>query len=614
MMKKARGGILGKAFSEGGRMRRTLVQIRGRGFRDLLGRSRAKRIGFARPSHTMRELREQRASNLPSSVKISLLVPLYRTPRRYLRAMMRSVLRQTYPHWELCLADGGGEADGRLFRLVRKYAKGDPRVRFCSLHENRGIAENTNACISLASGAYLALLDHDDCLDVTALWEVASIISKDGADLIYTDEATFRFSPVTAYSPHYKPDFSPDLLRSYNYICHLTVFSRKLFDEVGGSLHAAYEGSQDYDLILRLSEAARCIRHIPKVLYFWRAHRGSVAFDPQEKPYAIGAAKRALEAHLSRIGLKGRVEDAAAPSTYRIRYELRGCPRVSILIPTKDHVDMLERCLASIRDQTTYRNYEIVLIENNSIEQKTFSYYEALKEQYPKVRLLTWKGAFHYSAINNFAMEQAEGEYVILLNNDVEILTPDWIEEMLMLAQREDVGAVGALLYYPDGSVQHAGVILGIGGVAGHAHKHFVAEDTGYFYRLSVVQNLSAVTGACMMLPIALLRELGGLSEDFSVAFNDVDLCMRIRRAGYQILFTPYARALHHESLSRGPEDTPEKQARFLGERTRFLEIWSEELEAGDPYYHPNLTLHWEDFRPRSRREIRKSKRFRKRC
>jgi GT2 family glycosyltransferase len=573
---------------------------------DRFGKVRIGIPGFARPKHKREELRRQKATTFGDPIRISLLVPLYKTPRRYLRAMMRSVLRQTYPHWELCLADGSGEKEERLSHLVKRYAKGDPRVHFCRLEENRGISENTNACLSLASGEYLALLDHDDCLDVTALWEVARVIQKEGADLIYTDEATFRYTPHDAYWPHYKPDFSPDLLRSYNYICHLTVASRVLFDRCGGRLQREYDGSQDYDLLLRLSEQASCIRHIPKVLYFWRAHRGSVALNPEAKPYALEAAKRAIEAHLKRIGLVGRVEDAAAPSTYRIRYTLAERPLISVLIPNKDQIGMLERCLQAICERTEYPNYEVLVIENNSTEAETFSYYKALSKRYERVRLLSWKGGFHYSAINNFAVEEAKGEYVILLNNDVEILTPDWIEEMLMFGQREDVGAVGALLYYPNRTVQHAGVILGIGGVAGHAHKHLREGNMGYFYRLSVVQNLSAVTGACMLLRASLYRSLGGMSMEFPVAFNDVDLCMRIRKAGYRIVFTPFAKGYHHESLSRGKEDTPEKQARFLQEINRFREKWGKELERGDPYYHPRLTLQREDFSPKRGREMRK--------
>ena len=598
--------------SERGREIRDLLRRLRRDFScDRFGKVRAGIPGFARPMHRRSELRKQKESKWEDPIRISLLVPLYRTPGRYLRAMMRSVLRQTYPHWELCLADGSGEKQERLSRLVKRYAKGDPRVRFCSLEENRGISENTNACLALASGEYLALLDHDDCLDVTALWEVAKAIQRERADLIYTDEATFRYTPKDAYLPHYKPDFSPDLLRSYNYICHLTVFSRDLLERCGGHLNREYDGSQDYDLILRLSEQAAHIYHIPRMLYFWRAHRGSVARDPKAKPYALEAARGAIAAHLKRVGLVGKVEDAAAPSTYRIRYALTNRPMISILIPNKDQVGMLERCLQAILEKTEYPNYEILVIENNSTEAETFSYYQALLRHYEKVRLLVWKGEFHYSAINNFAVEHARGEYVILLNNDVEILTPSWIEEMLMLAQREDVGAVGALLYYPNGTVQHAGVILGIGGVAGHSHKHLQEGNTGYFYRLSVVQNLSAVTGACMMLPTSLFRSLGGMSMDFPVAFNDVDLCMRIQKAGYRIAFTPFAKGYHHESLSRGKEDTPEKQDRFLREIAVFKERWGEALEKGDPYYHPRLTLQREDFSPMGRREMRKKQ---KRC
>ena len=564
--------------------------------------------GSARPRYGWRELRRMRSTVFRDPPRISLLVPLYRTPRRYLRAMIRSVRRQVYPYWELCLADGSG---GRgLADAVRRYAKGDARIRYLRLEENRGISENTNAALTLSTGDYLALLDHDDLLDRRALFAIARTIVEKGADLLYTDEATFRHTPLDAFCAHYKPDFSPDLLRSYNYICHLAVFSRALLSRVGGGLRREYDGSQDYDLLLRLSEKAECICHIPQVLYYWRAHKGSVASDPGAKPYAVESAKRALGAHLGRIGLSGRVEEGRVPTTYRIRYTLRETPLVSLLIPSSNACDLLTRCLDSMTTRTTYPRYEILVVENNTSPEH-LAFYEALHARYPQVRLLHFSGEFDYSAINNFALAHAKGKYVVFLNNDVEILTPSWIEEMLMLGQREDVGAVGALLYYPNDTVQHAGVILGIGGIAGHAHKYFSRGATGYFSRLAVVQDLSAVTGACMMVRASLLRSLGGFCMELPVAFNDVDLCLRIRREGYLVAFTPYAEAYHHESLSRGAEDTPEKQARFLREVAFFRKRWGDVLERGDPYYHPRLTLLREDFSPKRGLEKRKNE---KRC
>ena len=462
-----------------------------------------------------------------------------------------------------------------------------------------GISGNTNACIEMATGDYLALFDHDDLLHPAALFEVAKVICEQDADFIYTDENTFYNKPSDAFCPHYKPDFSPDLLRSYNYICHFTVFDKKLLSKIGGGFRSAFDGSQDYDMILRLTEQAKHIVHIPKILYYWRSHRNSVASDISAKPYTLLAARKALTEHLQRIGLKGSVEDSAEPSSYRIRYEIQETPLISIIIPNMDHIDILEKCLESVETRSTYRNFEILLVENNSKKPETFAYYRQVCEKYENIRLLKWEREFNYSAINNFALQQARGDYVILLNNDVEILTPGWIEEMLMFAQRQDVGAVGMKLYYPDDTVQHAGVILGLGGIAGHAHKNFRRGDPGYMFRLSVAQNMSAVTAACMMVKTDIMRQIGGFDEALAVAFNDVDLCVRIRQAGYLIIFTPYAVAYHYESKSRGMDDTREKQKRFNGEVDRFMGKWADLLEKGDPYYNPNLSLTAEDFSPK---------------
>ena len=331
------------------------------------------------------------------------------------------------------------------------------------------------------------------------------------------------------------------------------------------------------------------------ILYFWRGHRGSVASSVAAKPYVTKAARLAISEHLARIGSEGKVYDAKIPSTYRISYKIQGEPKVSILIPNKDHVDDLKKCIDSIIYKSTYRNWEIIIIENNSAEKRTFQYYHELKRN-PKIQVVTWDGPFNYSAINNYGASFAHGEQLLLLNNDVEVITPDWIEQMLMFSQRPDVGAVGAMLYYPDDTVQHAGVILGIGGVGGHAHKHFRRGSGGYMSRLAIAQNLSAVTAACMMLRKEVWNQVGGLDELFQVAFNDVDLCMRIRKANYLIVWTPYAELYHYESKSRGYEDTLEKQKRFESEVLRFQDRWKDELAKGDPYYNPNLTLEREDF------------------
>lgn len=546
---------------------------------------------------TQQERERQENTRFRKNLTISVIVPLFNTPEPFLSEMIASVQAQTYANWELCLADGSDSAHAQVGEICEKFAQTDKRIRYQKLEKNLGISGNTNATLKMATGQYIALFDHDDWLHPCALYEVMCAICEKDADLIYTDEDTFKKTPFDAYQPHYKPDYAPDTLRSYNYICHLTVFRASLLRWVGG-FDSAYDGSQDYDMILRLTEKAKRIVHIPKILYFWRSHAASTASDIAAKPYTLSAARRALAAHLSRVGLTGEVTDSSIPSTYHIRYALSGEPLVSILIPNKDHVADLRKCVESILEKTTYPHFEIVVVENNSTDARTFRYYRKL-ERDPRIRVVTWAGPFNYSAINNFGAEACRGEYLLLLNNDIEVITPDWLNEMLMFAQRSDVGAVGAMLYYPDDTVQHAGVILGIGGVAGHSHKYFKRGSYGYMSRMTIAQNLSCCTAACLLLRRDVWEQVGGLDENFAIAFNDVDLCMRIRKAGYLIVFTPYAELYHYESKSRGLEDTPEKQERFAGEVRRFMGKWSAELAAGDPYYNPNLTLVTEDFAAR---------------
>ena len=547
------------------------------------------------PVYTKKDLRRQRETKFSSRIRFSILVPLYNTPEKYLREMIQSVLDQTYSDWELCLADGSDSEYDDVRRICQDYAAKDSRICYQKLEKNEGISGNTNACMDMATGDYLALFDHDDLLHPAALFEVMRAVCEKNADFIYTDETTFHRVKKDALQPHFKPDFSPDTLRSYNYICHFTVFSRELLNAVGGGFRSEFDGSQDYDLMLRLTEQAQRIVHIPKILYYWRSHANSVASDVSAKPYTVEAAKSAMAQHLERVGLKGTVLDAKVPSTYRIAYEIEGVPLISILIPNKDHIPDLKKCINSVREKSTYQNWEIIIIENNSTEEETFSYYAEIQKD-NRIRVVTWNGEFNFSAINNFGAQYAKGEYILLLNNDIEVITPDWLEQMLMFAQREDVGAVGAMLYYPDDTIQHAGVVLGIGGVAGHSHKCFPRNHRGYMFRLTLAQNYSCVTAACTLMRRKVWDEVGGLDEAFKVAFNDVDLCMRIRKAGYLVVWTPFAELYHYESKSRGLEDTPEKQARFDGEVARFQSRWAAELEAGDPYYNPNLTLTREDF------------------
>lgn len=569
-------------------VKRTLAKIK----RTLKMRKAAR----ARAAYSSYSLEEQRRYEFERKIKFSIIVPLYNTPTDFLKEMIDSVKAQTYSSWELCLADGSSPEYNAAKDYCLAAAIADERVKYKRLEKNLGISGNTNAAIEMATGDYIALFDHDDKLHPSALFEMARVINDKGADFIYTDECKFvKNEEKDAYDFFFKPDFSADMLRSYNYICHFTAFSRKLYETVGG-FRSEFDGSQDYDIILRLTEKASNIVHIPEILYFWRCHGASVASDISAKPYTLVAARAALSEHLQRVGLEGEVTDSTVPSTYRIRYAIKGKPLVSVIIPNKDHITELDLCLSSMYEKSTYRNFEVIVVENNSTDPATFDYYRSIVEKYERLRVVKWEHEFNYSKINNFGFGYVEGEYVILLNNDIEIITPEWIEEMLMLAQREDVGTVGMMLYYPDQTVQHAGVIIGIGDVAGHSHKYFPRGDNGYFSRLTVVQDYSAVTAAALMIPTSVYREVGGLEESFAVAFNDVDLCMKVKEKGYHILWTPYAEAYHYESKSRGYEDDKAKIERFYKEVDNFKSRWSDVLAAPDPYYNPNLTHEREDF------------------
>ena len=568
----------------------TWIKVR----RKLIERRR-RRIISSGKLYTKKELRAQRNTMFPKDVKFSILVPLYNTPQKFLKRMIRTVLKQTYANWELCLADGSDVEHGDVRRICERYAKKDPRIRYQKLEKNMGISGNTNACMDMATGDYISLFDHDDLLHPAALYENMKAICEQGADFIYTDENTFHDTPSDAFCPHFKPDYAPDTLRANNYICHFTTFSRDLLEKTG-KFRPECDGSQDFDMVLRLTENASKIVHIPKILYYWRAHRGSVAENVGAKPYVIEAAKRAIRDHLQRVGLKGEVLDSMVPSMYRLRYEIEGTPLVSILIPNYEHKADLEKCLNSVYEKSTYQNFEIIVIENNITSQEIFAYYEEIKKKWNNLKVVVWDGPFNYSAINNYGAQFASGQHILLLNNDTEVISPDWIQEMLMYSQRKDVGAVGAKLYYPDNTIQHAGLGIGLLAVAGHLHRGFERNHPGYMGRLIYAQNLSAVTAACVMIRRDVWDEIGGLDESFAVAFNDVDMCMRIRKAGYLIVWTPYAELYHYESKSRGLEDTQEKRKRFERELHQFRIRWAKELAGGDPYYNPRLPLDREDF------------------
>lgn len=543
-----------------------------------------------------RELREQRRAQFAKMPRISVVVPLYNTPALYLRQMAESVLGQSYTNLELVLVD----ASDREHAEVGAYCKTltDERVNYVRLAQNGGISNNTNLGFAEANGDYFALLDHDDTLQKNALYEVVRAINETGADFLYSDEIVLGADLKTLREYHFKPDFSPDTLRGCNYITHFSAFCRELLQKAGGGERAQFDGAQDYDLILRLTEQANVVHHIPKVLYFWRSHALSTASGISAKPYAIEAGAKAIAAQLQRLLLPGTVSPQEdAPGSYRVTYELTAHPLISVLIPNKDHTDDLRRCLDSVVQKAGYENLELLVVENNSVKPETFAFYENELPQYPNCRLITYKGPFNFSAINNFAAREAKGEQLLLLNNDIELLSDGFITELLMYAQRPDVGAVGAKLYYPDDKIQHAGVFIGLGGSAGHSHKGLPRENKGNLYRLSTVQNMSAVTGACLMVKAELYRKLGGLDEQqFAVSYNDVDFCLRLRQAGYLNVFTPYAEAYHYESKSRGLDTGGPNAQRYQAERTRFCKKYEALILGGDPYYNPHFTLLYENY------------------
>lgn len=543
---------------------------------------------FARHKADKRVLRRQKHASFAQKPLISIVIPLYCTPLPYLKELIESVRRQSYENWQLCLADGSPDDKAKEF-LEKHYGR-EKRIVYQKLKENGGISANTNAATELAKGEYLMFCDHDDTLEPDALYEIVKAINDTDADVVYTDEDKVSMDGQHYFDPNFKPDFNLFRLRENNYICHIFVVRKSLTDETG-MLRSEFDGAQDFDFILRCCEKAKKITHIPKVLYHWRCHMDSTAADPSSKAYAYEAGRKAIREHYQRMGIDAKVDMTERPGWYRSHIKVQGNPMVSIIIPNKDHTDDLELCLFSMSRKSTYRNYEVLIVENNSEKEETFEYYKKLPERYPKVRVLTWEKEFNYSAINNFAAKEAQGEYLLFLNNDVEILTPDWIEEMLQNCQQENVAAVGAKLYYPDDTIQHAGVVLGLGGIAGHIMCRASREDPGYFGRMISVQEISAVTAACMMVKKSEFDSVKGFDETFQVAFNDIDLCMKFRAAGKKIVFTPYAELYHYESKSRGLEDTPEKQFRFDKEVKRFQEKWAQQLEMGDPYYSPNLSV-----------------------
>lgn len=626
------------------------------------------------------QAKKERETVFPRMVKISILVPLWNNDREFQVQMLESVMNQTYGNWELCLADGSDEAHAYIGEISREYAaKSQGRIVYKHLEKNGGIAGNTNACLQMATGEYVGLLDQDDVLHPSVLYEYVKAINEQGADYLYCDETTFKGNDIDhMLTMHFKPDYAPDNLRANNYICHFSVFARGLLE--GNELfRPKFDGSQDHDMILRLTDRAEKIVHVPRLMYYWRSHSGSVASGIGAKPYAIAAAKGAVAEHLRGHGYEHfKIESTRAFETiFRIRYQIMGTPKISVIIPNKDHVEDLQRCIESIRQKSTYDNYEIIVVENNSTGEDIRKYYSrllgfdyapeqtaqaaaedgkgtqrkemaqreeiaqrkemaqhraadgsapaesgnalmpekalnaskedtkkentdggVLRSEDGKLCIVTYRGAFNYSAVNNLGVKYATGEYVLLLNNDTEVITVNWMEELLMYAQRADVGAVGAKLYYGDKTIQHAGVVIGLGAhrTAGHTHYKQSRQNLGYMGRLCYAQDVTAVTGACLLVKKSLYLEAGGLDEGFAVSLNDVDFCLKLRSMGLLNVFTPFAELFHYESVSRGLDDGGEKAERYNRESERFREKWKAQLEAGDPYYNCNFSLDRSDF------------------
>ena len=654
---------------------------------------------------TDEELAKQResAADFAMQPTFSIVIPVYATPEKFLRRMLDSIREQTYPTFEVCLVDATpyakiqhDPAQGRTPQeVLAEYAAADSRFRYATLTENLGIAENTNAAIRMATGDFIVLADHDDELEPQALYEcVRAINAHPDVQVLYSDEDKVDFEDIYYFEPHFKTDFNPDLLRSVNYICHLFVARRSLLDAIAETAadgrkiyeRSAYDGAQDYDLILRATEKAQAMEqarlasfanasdgnavtnpqpaiaaaldphdqellrqgrftssniiHIPMVLYHWRAHQASTAQHPEAKLYAFEAGARAVYDHCKRIGLPvKKVEQGITYGFYHPIYENQQ-PLISVVIPNKDHTADLDKAITSLA-AGNYKNLEFIIVENNSDQAETWKYYEELKNRFPEelpadfidpatafaaptaesdsaashpaqvsadhsaaasvlpqpvVKVVKWDGPFNYSAINNYGVQFTHGQYLLFLNNDIEEIDPDSIDEMIGYVQREDVGICGARLLYPDEDIQHAGVIMGMGGIAGAAFVRTHDSDLSYMHRAKCIQDYSCVTAACLLTKRSLFDEVGGFTEKLAVAFNDVDYCMKVRALGKLVVYNPYAKFYHYESKSRGMEDTPEKLARFHSEILTFGTTWKDILRDGDPYYSPALTFRKANF------------------
>ena len=523
--------------------------------------------------------------------KISIITPVLNTREEWLRSSIESVLHQIYDNWELCIADDGSDQP-HIRETLNCYQQKDARIKVKYLNENQGVSGASNEALAMANGEFIGFLDHDDQLLPNALYEVVLMLNRNAsADFIYSDEILIskRGKPVFAY---FRPDFSLDYMLSHCYIVHFVVIRASILKKIGG-FRAEFKVSQDYDLFLRVLSQTRNVLHIPKILYRWRQYESSTGHLLKER--VMESSRRALQDFADREGIKGVVWGTKNFNFFRLKRDILDRPKISIIIPTKDRIDLLKRCIESIQNRSSYDNYEIIIVDNMSQEEETAAYLDGLGKSYENCRIIKFNEKFNYSKLNNYAAEFARGEHLLFLNNDIEVLNSDWLEAMLEQSQRDEIGCVGAKLLYPDRKIQHVGVVVGWGGRAEHIYKWLHSNDIGYMGHFVSIRNYSAVTAACMMLRKSIFNEVGGFDERFEIGFGDVDLCLRVRELGYENLFTPYAELLHYESATRGrsfsfdphPNDTK-----------RFIERWQEYIKGGDPYYNPNLPLDSYDILP----------------
>lgn len=543
------------------------------------------------------ELERQKKIVFPYAPKISILVPTFNTPKDLLIEMIESVRNQSYANWQLCIADGSDQDETK--NIIKEYVSKDNRIVVSWLDKNYGISGNTNKALELADGEYTALFDHDDVLELNALYEVVSSLQEVHHDIVYTDEDKLNEKTLQYEDPNFKSDYNEDLLLSHNYITHFFVVKTNILREVGG-FNSEYDGAQDYDVILKCVEKTNDIHHIAKILYHWRMHEGSTALNPESKMYCYIAGEKAIQHHLDRIGVKAKVEMRKKPywGLYHVEYLLDEDPLVSIVIPNYEHEDVLKTCIDSLYNVNTYKNFEIIIVENNSKKKSTFDYYEQVQAEHENVKVVTWEGTeFNFSAINNFGAKYAKGQYLLFLNNDTKVIAPEAIREMVGTCSRKNVGIVGAKLLYQDNTIQHAGVVIGFMGYARHIMNDIEGlKDPGYMMRAQVNCDYSAVTAACMMTKKSLFEELDGFDESFKVACNDIDYCLRVRKKNYLVVFNSFAKFYHFESKSRGYENNLEKVNRFNREVEIWQDRWREILANGDPYYNVNFKIENEPF------------------